>query len=181
MIVNVDVEVDRSAHGRSKRSFWWHFVEMVIVMLLSMAIFGAAVSGVFALLGHGNLLHYAVLRGAWMSAYMVVGMRLWMRHRRHDWASVLEMSGAMIVPYVVLVGPFAAGLLAKGTFLSAMHALMLPCMYLAMVHRRGQYEQDHSRHPRGTHHGSVRESHHAIPVSMFGYREGHQTRVSLRR
>jgi len=179
--VNVDVEVDRSVHGRSKRSFWWHFVEMVIVMLLSMAIFGAAVSGVFGFLGHGNLLHYAALRGALMSANMVVGMGFWMRHRRHDWASVLEMSGAMMVPYVVLVGPFVAGLLAKGTFLSAMHVLMLPCMYLAMVHRRGQYEQDHSRHPRGTHHGSVRESHHATPVSIFGNREGHQTRVSLRR
>jgi effector-binding domain-containing protein len=49
-----------------------------------------------------------------MTAYMVVGMGLWMRHRRHDWASVLEMSAAMIVPYVLLVGPFAAGLLAKG-------------------------------------------------------------------
>jgi hypothetical protein len=52
----------------TKRSFWWHFVEMVIVMLLYMAIFGAAVSGVFALLGHGNLLHYAALRAALMSA-----------------------------------------------------------------------------------------------------------------
>jgi hypothetical protein len=115
-----------------------------------------------------------------MSAYMVVGMGLWMRHRRHDWASVLEMSGAMIVPYTVLVGPFAAGLLAKGTFLSAMHVLMLPCMYVAMVHRRGHYEQDHSRHRGGTHHGRASESHHAATASMFGNREGPQTRVSLR-
>jgi flagellar biosynthetic protein FliP len=73
-------------------------------------------------------------------------MSLWMRHRRHGWASVLEMSAAMIVPYLLLVGPFEAGLLTKGTFLSAMHVLMLPCMYLAMIHRREEYEQRHSRH-----------------------------------
>jgi flagellar biosynthetic protein FliP len=146
MIVNVQVAAHRSAHGRSRRSFWWHFLEMVVVMLLSMAIFGAAVSGVFALLGHGTLLHYTALRGFLMTIYMVIGMGLWMRHRRHGWASVLEMSAAMIVPYALLVGPFAAGLLAKGTFLGAMHVLMLPCMYLAMIHRREEYEQGHAGH-----------------------------------
>jgi hypothetical protein len=116
MIVNVQVAAHRSAHGRSRRSFWWHFLEMVVVMLLSMAIFGAAVSAVFALLGHGNVLHFAALRGFLMTIYMVVGMGLWMRHRRHGWASVLEMSAVMVVPYALLVGPFTAGLLAKGTF-----------------------------------------------------------------
>jgi deazaflavin-dependent oxidoreductase (nitroreductase family) len=158
MIVNVQVAADRSAHGRSRRSFWWHFLEMVVVMLLSMAIFGAAVSGVFALLGHGTLLHYTALRGFLMSVYMVVGMGLWMRHRQHGWASVLEMSAAMVVPYALLVGPFTAGLLAKGTFLGAMHVLMLPCMYLAMIHRREEYEQGHSGHGsqgHSTHRGRI--------------------------
>jgi hypothetical protein len=144
--VNVHVVAERPAQSRPRRSFWQHFIEMVIVMLLSMVLFGAAVSAVFALLGHGNLLHYAALRGLLMTIYMVLGMSLWMRHRRHGWPSVLEMSAAMMVPYVLLVGPFAAGFLSKGTFLSAMHVLMLPCMYLAMVRSREEYEQDHSRH-----------------------------------
>jgi flagellar biosynthetic protein FliP len=152
-IVSVDVVAHRSAHHRSRRSFWWHFAEMVVVMLLSMAIFGAAVTGIFALLGHGNLLHYTALRGFLMTIYMVVGMGLWMRYRRHGWASVLEMSAAMIVPYALLVGPFAAGLLAKGTFLGAMHVLMLPCMYLAMIHRREEYEQGHAGHGSHGHSG----------------------------
>lgn len=156
--MNVDVIADRSTQGRSRRSFWWHFFEMIVVMLLSMAILGAAVSGVFALLGHGNLLHYAALRAFLMSIYMVIGMGLWMRHRRHGWTSVIEMGGAMIVPYALLVGPFAAGLLAKGTFLSAMHVLMLPCMYVAMIHRREEYEQDHSGHDRQAHAGRSRRS-----------------------
>ena len=149
--MNVDVEADRTVHHRSGRVFWRHFAEMVVAMMLSMAVLGAAVSGVFALLGHGNLLHFQALRGLLMTIYMVVGMGLWMRHRRHGWASVLEMSAAMIVPYALLVGPFAAGLLAKGTFLGAMHVLMLPCMYLAMIHRREEYEEDHAEHGRRGH------------------------------
>jgi hypothetical protein len=144
--VNLHVVAQRSTYAGSRSAFWRHFLEMVGVMVVSMVVFGAAVSGVFALLGHGNLLHYAALRGLLMSVYMVVGMSLWMRHRRHGWASVLEMSAAMIVPYLLLVGPFEAGILTKGTFLSAMHVLMLPCMYLAMVRRREEYERDHSRH-----------------------------------
>jgi hypothetical protein len=151
--MSVDVAAHRSVHDRSRSSFWRHFAEMVVVMLLSMAIFGAAVSAIFALLGHGNLLHYTALRGFLMTVYMVVGMGLWMRHRRHGWASVIEMSAAMVVPYALLVGPFAAGLLEKGTFLGAMHVLMLPCMYLAMIRRREEYEQDHSGHGRHTHSG----------------------------
>jgi hypothetical protein len=49
-----------------------------------------------------------------MAGYMTVGMSLWMRHRRHGWASVGEMAGAMLVPYVVLIGPYWAGLLSRG-------------------------------------------------------------------
>jgi hypothetical protein len=63
-----------STRGGGRRSFWWHFLEMVAVMLLSMVVFGAAVSGIFALLGHGNLLHYAALRGVLMTIYMILGM-----------------------------------------------------------------------------------------------------------
>jgi hypothetical protein len=61
---------------RHRRRFWRHFAEMVVVMLLSMAILGAAVSAGFALAGHANLLHFAALRGLLMTAYMVIGMAL---------------------------------------------------------------------------------------------------------
>lgn len=56
------------------------------------------------------------------------------------------MSAAMAIPYLVLVVPFAAGLIGKASFLGAMHVLMLPCMYVAMVRRRADYEQDHRGH-----------------------------------
>src|SRR5687768_17588248 len=104
--MNVEViDVSTTEQPRSKRKFWRHFVEMGVVMLLSMAVLGAAVSSVFAFAGHGNVLHYAALRGLLMTGYMVVGMALWMRHRKHAWMNVLTMSAAMAAPYVVLVAP----------------------------------------------------------------------------
>jgi hypothetical protein len=141
--------VDLSVPARYRRRFWLHFVKMVVVMLLSMAMLGAVVSTVFALAGHANLLHYTALRGMLMTGYMVFGMALWMRHRRHAWARVVEMSTAMAVPYILLIGPFLAGMIGKAPFLAVMHALMLPSMYVAMVLRRDDYEQDHRHHDPG--------------------------------
>ena len=142
--------VDLPAPLRRRRRFLRHFAEMVVVMLLSMAVLGAAVSAVFALAGHANLLHFAALRGLLMTAYMIIGMALWMRHRRHGWARIAEMSVAMAAPYVVLVGPFLGGVIGKGAFLSAMHVLMLPSMYVAMALHRDEYERDHRDHYRRT-------------------------------
>jgi deazaflavin-dependent oxidoreductase (nitroreductase family) len=119
---------------------------MVVAMLVGMAVLGAAVSLIFGLLGHSNLLHYAGLRGLLMTGYMTIGMSVWMRHRRHTWTTIAEMGAAMLLPYVVLIGPFLAGRLSAGTFLGAMHALMLPCMIVAMLARRDQYAQDHRMH-----------------------------------
>jgi uncharacterized membrane protein YhaH (DUF805 family) len=143
--MNVQV-IDLPAPGRSRRRFWWHFVQMVVVMLVSMGILGAAVSTVFALAGHADLLHYPALRGLLMTGYMVAGMALWMRHRRHGRRRVVEMSVAMAIPYVILIGPFLAGAVGKASFLAVMHVLMLPCMYGAMALRRDEYDRDHRDH-----------------------------------
>jgi hypothetical protein len=150
--MNIDLVAKPSISGGGRRSFRWHFLEMVAVMLFSMVVLGAAVSGTFALLGHGNLLHYAGLRGGLMTICMVVGMGLWMRLRSHGWASVVEMSAAMTLPYAILVGPFAAGVIEEGAFLAGMHALMLPAMYASMAHRRAEYLSPHASHLSGDHH-----------------------------
>jgi deazaflavin-dependent oxidoreductase (nitroreductase family) len=132
--------------GVSWRPFLRHLVEMIVAMLIGMAALGAVVSLGFALLGHSNLLHYAGLRGLLMSAYMTVGMAVWMRHRGHGWSSVGEMAAAMFVPYLALIGPFVGGSIPADQFLGAMHVLMLPCMIAVMLHRREEYSRDHRQH-----------------------------------
>ena len=136
-----------SSHVQASwRLFLRHLFEMIVAMLVGMAVLGAAVSAVFALIGHSNLLHYAGVRGLLMSAYMTVGMSLWMRHRGHGWTSVGEMGAAMFVPYALLIGPFAAGLIRPSAFLGAMHALMLPSMVVVMLSSREEYSGDHRAH-----------------------------------
>ena len=132
---------------RARRNLVRHFLEMVGAMILGMALLGAVERMIFAALGQsGFLLDDAGLRAIVMAANMTIGMAVWMRYRRHGWAAIAEMSAAMFVPLMVLIGPFWAGVLSGGALLGWMHALMLPAMVLAMHHRRVEYAQDHHRH-----------------------------------
>jgi hypothetical protein len=81
-----------------------------------------------------------------MAANMTIGMSVWMRHRGHRWAPIVEMGAAMFVPLLVLIGPFWAGVLSGDALSGAMHVLMLPAMVIAMLHRRDEYAQDHRHH-----------------------------------
>jgi hypothetical protein len=135
----------------SKRRFFHHYVEMIVVMLVAMALLGAVVSLIFALLGHSSLLHYAGLRAFVMTANMTIGMTLWMRFRGHGWTTTLEMDGAMVLPIVLLIGPYWAGMLSGEALLASMHALMLPFMFLVMLRRYDEYAQDHRRHATHAH------------------------------
>jgi hypothetical protein len=135
----------------SRRRFFHHYLEMIVVMLVAMAALGGVVSLVFGLLGHSNLLHYAGLRAFVMTANMTIGMTIWMRFRGHDWATTLEMDGAMVLPIVLLIGPYWAGVLSAGTLLAVMHALMLPFMFVVMLRRYNEYAQDHRSHSTERH------------------------------
>lgn len=115
---------------------------MVLVMVVTMALLGAVVSGIFGILGHSNLFHHVGLRAFVMTANMTIGMVVWMRFRGHGWASTAEMAGAMILPFVLLIGPHSAGLLSGGALLAFMHALMLPLMLVVMLRRYDEYAQD---------------------------------------
>ena len=58
-------------HGR-EHSFFRHYLEMVVVMFVSMALLGVIVSLIFALAGHSNLYHYAGFRSAQHRQWYVV-------------------------------------------------------------------------------------------------------------
>jgi hypothetical protein len=120
----------------SDHYFVRHFFEMLIAMLVGMAMLGLLVSGIFRLLGHANLLHYAALRAVLMATYMSIGMSLWMRRRGHSWLRTGEMAGAMYAPFLVLLVPFWTGLVSAGVLLIGGHLLMLPTMLRTMLYRR---------------------------------------------
>ena len=116
------------------RHFLRHFIEMLLAMLLGMAIAEPAVQGL-----RGGAPALAVIV---MALAMSAPMAAWMRHRRHEWARVAEMAGAMLVPALVIVGLLASGALdGGGAALEILHGAMVPSMLAAMLWRRGTYAQ----------------------------------------
>lgn len=124
-----------------------HFFEMVAAMLVGMFVGGMIASGVCAAVGHsGFFLHHAGLRAPLMAFNMSIGMVVWMRYRGHAWTPVAEMVGAMCVPFLLLIGPYALGAISSGALLVGMHVPMLPAMGYVIYRRRDEYGADHTAH-----------------------------------
>ena len=130
-------------HRSERWRFVRHFLEMVAAMLAGMVVFGGLVSLFCAVTGHQGLLEHPGTSAPIMATNMTVGMSLWMWHRGHRWAAIGEMAAAMYVPLAVLLVPFWAGVLSGGALLGGAHLLMLPAMWIAMLHRRDEYVHEH--------------------------------------
>jgi hypothetical protein len=128
-----------TAGGHRRWRFLRHYLEMVAAMLVGMVVLGAALRGVLALAGLRYPTQYAELVALEMATTMLVGMMVWMRHRRHRWASTLEMAGAMFAPAVVLVPLLWLGVIAGESLLVLEHLAMFPLMFLVMLRRRAEY------------------------------------------
>lgn len=113
------------------RAFVVHYLQMLAAMLAGMLVLGP----LSLLVPQAGAEVHALLMATWMTA----GMAVWMRWRRHSWASTAEMGLAMYVAFVVLFPPYWFGLLSAGALMLVGHLLMLPAMAIAMLFRREQY------------------------------------------
>jgi hypothetical protein len=129
----------RAAGGHRRWRFLRHYLEMVAAMLVGMVVLGTAVRGVLALTGREFPAQYPELAALEMAFTMAVGMMVWMRHRGHGWASMLEMAGAMFAPAVGLFPLLWLGVIAGDALLVLEHLAMFPLMYLVMLCRRAEY------------------------------------------
>jgi len=59
------------------------------------------------------------------------------------------MDEAMILLFVLLSGPYWAGLLSGGALIGVEHLLMLPFRFLVMFRRYDEYAYVHDGHPSG--------------------------------
>ena len=118
-----------------------HFAEMVAAMAVGMLALGLALN---PLLGLSDVFQRADLSALVMATNMTIGMSMWMRYRRHSWASIAEMGAAMYIPFAVILVPFWAGLVPGHVIMIGGHVLMLPAMVAAMLHRRGEYLAGHA-------------------------------------
>jgi hypothetical protein len=124
--------------------FTWHFLQMFIAMGIGMAVYGIAVG----LLGYQGLgQRQPEIATLLMAFSMVVPMAAWMRFRMgHGWYRTGEMSGAMVVPTVVLVVICSLGLLPHTVAL----AWSMPVMYVAMLGAMFYRWRDYAQHHNGT-------------------------------
>jgi len=119
-----------TAHQPPQRRRWRfvaHYIEMVVAMLVGMALLGTVRNLVWPGLTAGPAIDVLL-----MATDMTVGMAIWMKIRRHSLANIAEMSAAMYLPFLLLLGPFLAHWISAGTLMTAGHILMLPTMALAM-------------------------------------------------
>ena len=114
--------------------FTRHAVEMLLAMVAGMIVLEPVWSFAWPDLAK-NVTASALV----MATNMSLGMALWMRIRRHGWASIAEMSAAMYLPYVIFLPFFWTGLVSGSTLMMAGHVLMVPTMLAAMFRRRTEY------------------------------------------
>ena len=116
--------------------FVLHFVEMCIAMMAGMVVF-MAVPGV---MGLPSLLHQIL-----MAVAMTVPMVGWMRLRGHGWRHGIEMSIAMLAPWVAVLGLVGLGAdQALPCLAKADGAAMLLGMLAVMLLRPGHYVHQHA-------------------------------------
>ncbi|GAA3241473.1 hypothetical protein [Nonomuraea helvata] len=122
--------------GRRWGRFALHYVEMIIAMFAGMFALGMleSVLGLSVSLDRQPDLAYLL-----MAFNMSVGMAVWMRIRRHGWASTLEMCAVMFVPVVPLFPLLWLGVIDGGALMLVAHVAMLPLMLAAMARRLDEY------------------------------------------
>jgi flagellar biosynthetic protein FliP len=132
-----------TATGRFAR----HYLEMVIAMFVGMGVLWPVWLGLFWLSGQSQLADRTDVDAITMAIDMCVAMAAWMRFRGHAWRPILEMSAAMVLPFVVLLVPYWYGAVGREAVMTVGHSAMFVTMLLAMLWRRDEYAGHHDPSP----------------------------------
>jgi hypothetical protein len=139
------------AAGGSWGRFWWHYVQMVIAMMVGMAL--TPLGGMlFKSLGAQAVYARPDVHTLVMATAMTIGMTVWMVIRRHGWRPIAEMAAAMYLPFIVLFPLLWAGVIDQGALSGIGHMLMLPAMAGVMLLRPEEYMMPHAHHAHATAH-----------------------------
>jgi hypothetical protein len=142
-----------------------HFAVMVVLMYAGMFVLdplydlAAGVAGVSDPWGR-----LPVLSNVIMALNMTMPMALYMRHTRHTWRAIGEMSAAMLLPAALTMGPYLLGTMTAGTMMTLSHATMIPLMAVAMILRFREYtphshDNGHGNRARGRERTNWRKHH----------------------
>src|SRR5690349_14728882 len=103
---------------RSTLHFTRHYVEMVVVMLVGMAVLWVPLSAAIEM-------DAPALKLLGMGLTMTVPMVAWMRFRGHGWAPTNEMAAAMLIPTAGVIALLGASLVEDlGALMAIEHTVM---------------------------------------------------------
>jgi hypothetical protein len=122
------------------KRFIGHYVEMVVAMFVGMGVLALPWMLIWPDLDENPVADTLV-----MAANMTIGMAAWMGVRGHDRRMIVEMSAAMVAPFLVLLVPYATGAVTADTLMMGGHTLMFVTMLAAMLLRREDYMHRHGR------------------------------------
>ena len=132
------------------RHFVRHYVQMVVVMFLGMAVLGlpaglaldAAGSSWSQLQSEAPALMLLL-----MAFTMTAPMVAWMIRMGHSGRANVEMAASMIVPTLAVIGLLGIGAVTDtGSLLIGEHVLMLAAMFGVMLLRPEEYSGHHQTH-----------------------------------
>lgn len=133
-------------HAPSRRRFWLHYLEMVVVMFVGMGVFSGLAALAFGAAGGSVGAQPGWFRVLLMGINMTIPMVLWMTLRRHPAMRSVEMAASMMVPTALAAALVAAGTFGTMTGMLVQHVIMLPAMLGVMLWRYDEYARPHSRH-----------------------------------
>ncbi|MEH0936424.1 hypothetical protein [Micromonospora psammae] len=132
---------------RAGRRLLRHLAEMAAAMVVGMLLLGPLWRLAGDAAGRADLLARPDVAALVMATDMSIGMAVWMWHRGHGARATAEMVAAMYAPFLLLLVPFAAGLVGGDALMLGGHLLMLPAMVLVALRHRHAHPTPAPRHP----------------------------------
>jgi hypothetical protein len=142
-------------HGKAAKAgyFTQHWLEMCVAMCIGWGVLGLLFGWSVGLIGISNpniqIPEVATLAAAFS---MTLPMAAWMRYRKMEWRPIGEMSAAMFVEAILLIGVAQFGILQRSSLVPWLHYLMMPAMLVPMFLRFDLYSGHHGSHQHQAHH-----------------------------
>ncbi|MFF5174529.1 hypothetical protein ACFY3U_18100 [Micromonospora sp. NPDC000089] len=132
---------------RTHRRLLRHLAEMTVAMIAGMVLLGPIWRLAADAAGLADRLDQPVTAALLMATDMSIGMTVVMWHRGHGRRATAEMVAAMYLPFLLLLGPYAAGVVGGPGLMLGGHLLMAPAMVLVAVRHRHHHPTPPARHP----------------------------------
>jgi hypothetical protein len=138
--------LSRTGHERPALLFLRHLGEMTLAMFIGMFAFGLSLGMITGVAGsslESVRVSQPELFMLGMASAMSLTMLGWMHRRRHSWRQGSEMTAAMFVPVLGVLGCFWAGAINADLVCPLSCVLMIPAMAAAMAFRLDLYATRH--------------------------------------